>query len=138
MPEQLLVEIELALLAREARHLLLNLERLGFLPDEREGASEQAQRVEVAWIGLEANLELRERLQAVFARAALDVELGRDARVARVHAEMQDALDDFEGVFAALEVDEKLGRPPEKLDGLVEALDAAAGFGEAQMGQRIA
>ena len=51
---------------------------------------------------------------------------------------MQDTLDDFYGVFAALEIDEKLGRPPEKLDGLIEALNATAGLCETQVGKRIA
>ena len=52
----------------------------------RERAREQAERVEVAGVGLEADLQLGERLHPVVRAVARQVELGRDARMRRVGA----------------------------------------------------
>src|SRR6185503_19124165 len=108
MRQQLLEQIGTPLLAGDARHLLVNLDRLGFLTDRGERLREQSERVEVLRVGLEADLELGQRLQAVLARAALQVELRGDPRVAGIGPKMQDALDDLEGVLAALQVQKQL------------------------------
>src|ERR1051325_7358133 len=50
---------------------------------------------------------------------------------------MQDALDDLERVVAPLEADQELSRRPERVDRVVHRLDAATGFREAQVRQRI-
>ena len=81
--DELVEEVHLAGVARDARHLLLDFDRLGRLPDLRERAGEQPERVEVARVGLEADLQLRERLHPVARGVPREVELGRGARVRR-------------------------------------------------------
>jgi len=131
MPEQLSIQVGLVLLARQARHFLVDLDGLGFLTDQQEGLSQQAERIQILGIGLEADLQLGQRGHAVIARGLAQVQLGCHAREAWIGIEMQDALDDLERVVAALQVEQELGRRPERLDGLVEGLDATAGFGQA-------
>ncbi len=51
---------------------------------------------------------------------------------------MQDALDYFQSVVGAFQVQKQLGGRPKRLDGFVERLNATAGFGQTQVRQRIA
>jgi len=126
MSQQPLEQIPAIAVARNARHLLVHLDRFGLLPDQHKGLSEQTQRVQVLRVGLEADLQLRERLQAVLARTALQVQLGRDPGIARVQLEMQDAFDHLERVVLALQAEQQLGRGPEGLDSLVQTLNAGS------------
>jgi hypothetical protein len=135
--QEIAEEIELALLARDARHLLLHLERLRLLPDGLERASEQAQRLEITRIGLEADLELGERLQPRLTRAALQVQLRGDAGKARLHPEVQDTLDHLDGVVTPAEPEQELPGAPKKPDGFVQALHPTARLGEPQVRQRV-
>ncbi len=135
--QQLLEEITALAVARDARHLFVHLDRFGLLPDQRECLREQAERVEILRVRLEADLQLGQRLEAVFASAALQVQLGGHPGIARVELEVQDALDHLERVVTPLEAQQQLCSGPKRLDRFVEALDAATRFRQAQMRQRV-
>ena len=85
------------------------LESFRGLSDRDERAREQVEDFEVLRIRLEAELELRQRLEAVLvAASALEVELRRYPRIARLGAEMQDSLDDLQRVVTATKPDQQL------------------------------
>src|SRR5438552_16220710 len=50
---------------------------------------------------------------------------------------MENALDDLQRIVAAVQANQKLGSGPERVDRLVDRLDAATGLREAEMRQRI-
>ncbi len=84
LSQKVLEEILLARVARDARHLLLDLDRLRRLADDVESSREEAQRLEVALVRLEADLKLRERQHSVVRAAPGEHQLGRDSRMNRV------------------------------------------------------
>lgn len=135
--DELAEEIHLARVARDARHLLLHLDGLGRLADLVERLREQRERVEIARVGLEADLQLRERLQAVVRLVAREVELRGDARVRRVGLVVQEALDDLQRVLAAPELHELPGGDAELADRALGVLRARERLGQAQVRQRV-
>ena len=124
--------------ARNPRHLLVDLDRLGFLTDRGERLREQRERVEVA-AGRPGSRSAAWPAPACRLRAcrAADRAPPRRARSADRHAEMQDALDTLSASSRRCRFNSELGRRPERVDRLVQRLDAAAGLGEAQVRQRV-
>ena len=96
--------------ARDARHLFLNFDGFRRLPDLVERLRKKRERVQIPRVGLEADLQLRQRLQAVIRGISKQVLLRRDARVRRVGPVVQQPLDHFQGVVASPEAS-RAGRP---------------------------
>ncbi len=135
--DELAEDVGFALLLREARHLLLDFDRLRRLPDGVEGTREEAERVEVFRVLLEADLELRERLEAVVRLIAREVQLGRGTREAGVLLVVEEALEHLDGVVAAPELRELRAGRAELRDGAVEVFVARERLGEPEMRQRV-
>jgi hypothetical protein len=135
--QDLVEQLRLAAVARDARHLLLDLDPLAGLPDEVERLGEEAQRVEVARVGLEADLQLAEGLQAVVRLVAGEVQLRGDARVRRVRLVVEQPLGDLQRVVAAPELHELPGGDGELADGAVRILRARESLREAKVRQGI-
>ena len=133
IPEEVLV----AAVARDARHLLLDFDGLRRLPDHVEGAREQAERVEVALVGLEADLQLRQGEHAVVGAAAREQQLGGRPRVRGVGLLHEQAVEDLEGVVAAPELGEQARGGAELGDRAVDVLRPQQRLGQAQVGQRV-
>ena len=109
MREDLFEEFGATLLASQARHLDVHGEGFVGLTDDFERLSEQRERIEIFGVRLEGDLQLGERLHARLRLVALQVELGGGARVERILAEVQDALDHLERVVGALQVEQQAG-----------------------------
>ncbi len=86
---------------------------------------------------MNADLELGERLHPVVRRAALQVELGGEARLRGLGAVVEESLENFERVVAATELDEESGGLSELADGAVGVTRTRERFGESQVRQRI-
>ena len=98
-------QIDAALITRDSRHLFVNLDRLLGLADGGEGAGEQAQRLEIARVGLKTDLELRQREQAVVAAAATQVNLRRRTCDGGLGAKVQNAIEHLERIVTAAELE---------------------------------
>ena len=125
------------MLLREPGHLFLHLDGLRRLANRDEGARQQVEDFDVLRVRLETQLKLGERLEPVLLSSPLEVELSGDARVTRLDPKVQDALDDFERVVAALQSDQELSGRPKRVDGFVDGLHATAGFRQPQMREWI-
>ncbi len=123
--------------ARDARHLLVDLDRLGRLADVIERAREQAEGVEVSGVRLKADLELGQRLHAVVGCTSRKVELGSNPRVRGLGLMMKQPLNHLERVVAATELRQLPRRDGELRHGSVAVLGMRERFGEAQVRQRI-
>jgi hypothetical protein len=135
--DEVVKEVVLAGVARDARHLFLDFDGLGGLPDLRERAGEEAESVEIARVRLEAHLELRERLHPVVRGVAREVDLGGGARLRRVGLVVEEPLDDLERVFFASELRELARGDSELAHGAVDVFRARERLGEAQVRQRV-
>jgi hypothetical protein len=135
--DELLEQIGLALIAGNFRHLLLDFDPLGRLADRREGARQECEGVEVFRVGLEADLQLCERLHAVVRLIARKIELGRDPGVDGVRPVMEQALDDLERIVPAAEANELRRRETELGDRGLVVLHARERFGEAEVGEWV-
>ncbi len=135
--DELVEEIEPPRVARDAGHLLLDLDRLGGLADLREGAREEAERVEVARVRLEADLQLGERLHPVRGRPLREVELRGGARVRDVGLVVEEPLEDLDRVVLAAELRELAGGDGELADRVVDLLGARQRFGQAEVRERV-
>ena len=135
--EDLAEEIHLARVASDASHLLLDLDRLGALTDRVERAREERERVEVARVRLEADLELRERLHAVLRLASREIELGADPSLLGIGLVMEQALEHLQRVVAPANPRELRGGGLELVDGALDVLHARERFGEPQVRERI-
>jgi len=91
----------------------------------------------IARIGLETELQLRQRLHPVGLLAAREVELRGDARLREVRLVVEQALEDLQRVVAAPQLEQLRGGGAELLDRRVHVLDARERLGEAQVGQGI-
>ncbi len=125
------------LIARDARHLLLHLDALARLTELAERAREEIERREILRVRLNAELELRERLHPVVRRAALEIELGGEARLCGLGAVVEQALEDLERVVSATELDEQRGGLAELRHCAVGVPRAREGLGEAQVRDRV-
>ena len=97
--DQASVRRRVLLVLGEARHLLIDLDRFCFLADGGKRPPEQTQGIQILRVRLEADLQLRQRVQAVLWLVAVQVELRRQARVLGILLEVEDALDDLERVI---------------------------------------
>ena len=132
------VDARLTLLVGEAGHLLVDLDRLARLTDGAERPRQQVERLEVLRVGLEADLQLREREHAVVGAAALEVERGRAARGVGVGAVVQQPLEHLERVVAAPEAQQHVDGGAEAGDRVADLADARVGLGEAQVREGVA
>ena len=117
--------------------LLEDLDRLRPLTEDVEGAREEAQRLEVARVVLERDLELGERRHPVVGARALEVDLRGEAAELRLRPVLEQALDDLERLVAAAELEQDLRRLAELLDRAVDVAHAHVRVGEAQERERV-
>ncbi len=135
--DELVEHVHLARVARDARHLLLHFDRLRGLPDLRERAGQEPERVEIARVGLKADLQLRQRLHPVARGALREVELGRGARVREVGLVMEKPLENLERVFTAAQFDELAGCDGELEHRPVGIFRSRQRLGQPQVRQRV-
>ncbi len=133
LPEQ----VCFPLLAGNLGQLLLDLDALGRLSDRGERAREEGKGVEVLRVGLEAELQLRQRLHPVVLRVAREIELGGDAGMRGVGLVMEEPLDHLERVVPPPQAHELRRGEPELGDGGVEVLHARKRLRQAEVRQRI-
>ena len=130
---QLREQLVLPLVARDASHLLVDFNGLVRLFDLGEGVSEKSKSVQILGVRLEAYLQLCQRQKTGFPVALLKIESCRDPCILDVLPEVEDALDDAQGIVVALHLEQNLCRLPECPDGLVEPLQPGAGLGKPQV-----
>ncbi len=102
-----------AVLLVDVGELLVDGDRLRPLPEVAERLREELQRLDVLRVGLEAELQLRERALRVALR---EVDVGELAREAEVVRERGDPLRDLQVLVRPAVLLEVVGRPPEALE----------------------
>ena len=102
-----------------------------------ERAGEERERVEIARVRLEGDLQLRERLHPVVRGVSREIELGRHAGLGRVRPVLKQALDDLEGVVTPPELGELRGGDRELGHRAVGVLGARERLGQAQVRQGV-
>ncbi len=135
--QQLLEEVSLLRLVRDAGGLLLHLDGLRGLAKAIERARQEAEGLQILGVRLERDLKLRQRRHRVGRLAALEVNLGREAREARLRPVLEDALDDPQRIVLPADLEEDLGRDGELLGRAVEVADARIGVGQPQVRDRV-
>ncbi len=117
--------------------LLENFDGLLGLVDGVEGRRQGREGLQVLRVGLEGNLELAERGHPVVGLVALQVQLAGQAGVFGVGPELQEALQNLEGVVLAPEAQHDPRGLAESFDGLVDLTEPGARVGDPQVGDGV-